>query len=195
MTFFKDTQDTMNHLLSEVRHNADLQKQVVLRDTASGIGTVLSALFIGLAILLLAGFVFFFACVALAHIIGNAMDCMAAGYAIVSGIVLVVLIIVYTCRNRWIKRPIMNVMRNAIGDADNTTPTEELRQQLCDSRQRIAEQMHELKESYNAPASRFDKMARMATLGFRAYEGVRMGRGLMKSFKSVFGGKKKKLRR
>ena len=195
MTFFKDTQETMNHLLSEVRHNADLQKQVVLRDTASGIGTVLSALFIGLAILLLAGFVFFFACVALAHIIGNAMDCMAAGYAIVSGIVLVVLIIVYTCRNRWIKRPIMNVMRNAIGDADNTTPTEELRQQLCDSRQRIAEQMYELKESYNAPASRFDKMARMATLGFRAYEGVRMGRGLMKSFKAVFGGKKKKARR
>lgn len=195
MTFFKDTQDTMIHLLTEVKRNADLQKQVVQRDVANSIGTLLSTLFIGVVVLLLVNTIFFFACVALAHVLGEALGCMAAGYAIVGGGVLVVLCIVYVCRNRWLRRPIMSMVQFSIGNTDSDVPTEELRQQLYDSRENIAKQVRELKESYDAPAGRFEKMARMATLGFRAYEGFRMGRGLLKSFSAVFGGKKKKKRR
>lgn len=195
MTFFRDTQDTMTHLLTEVKHNASLQQQVVQRDVANGIGSLLSALSIGATIFLLANTVLFFACMALAHVLGEAIGCMAAGYAIIGGIVVVFLGVVYACRDRWIKQPIMNVVQRTIGKTASDTPTEELRQQLLDSRQRISDQVQELKDSYEAPASRFEKMARMATLGFRLFEGYRMGQGLMRSIGTVFGGGKRKSRR
>ncbi|MDE5981226.1 MAG: hypothetical protein K2F69_05315 [Bacteroidaceae bacterium] len=195
MTFFKDTQDTLTHLLTEVRHNADLQKQVVQRDVANGIGSLLSALSIGAAILLLANTFLFFACMALAHILGESLGSMAAGYAIMGGIVMMFLGIVYAYRDKWFKRPIMNIVQNTIGKTASNATTEELRQQLSESRQRIGEQMQELRESYEAPTNHFEKMTRMATLGFKLYEGYRLGQGLIKSIGTVFGSKKKKSRR
>lgn len=195
MTFFKDTQDTMTHLLTEVRHNADLQKQVVQRDVANGIGSLLSALSIGAAILLLANTFLFFACMALAHVLGEALSSMAAGYAIMGGIVITFLGIVYACRDKWIKQPIMGIVQNTIGKTTSNATTEELRQQLLESRQRIGEQVQELRESYEAPTNHFEKMTRMATLGFKLYEGYRLGQGLIKSIGAVFGGKKRKSRR
>lgn len=195
MTFFKDTQDTLTHLLTEVRHNAGLQKQVIQRDVANGIGALISTLFIGVAILLLASIIFFFACVALAHVLGDALDCMAVGYAIMGGTAFIIMGIIYACRDKWIRQPIMKMVQDTIGKTAGDTPTEELRQQLYDSRRRIAEQAQGLRETYEAPANRFEKMAWLATLGFKLYEGFRLGRGLMNSVGAVFGGKKRKSRR
>lgn len=195
MIFFKDTQDTMTRLLTEVRRNADLQKQVVQRDAANGIGSLLSALSIGAAILLLANTILFFVCMALAHVLGEALGSMAAGYAIIGGIVAVLLGIVYARRDRWIQQPIMNVVQRTIGKTTSNAPTEELRQQLMESRENIVEQVRELRDSYDAPANRFEKMTHMATMGFKLYEGYRMGQGLVRSVSAVFGGKRKKPRR
>ena len=195
MTFFQDTQDTMTHLLTEVKHNADLQRQVVQRDVANGIGSLLSALSVGATFLLLIAIFLFFVCMALAHLLGEALGSMAAAYAIIGAVVMALLGIVYACRDRWIKQPIMRIAQGTIGKTASDAPTEELKQQLYTSRSRIAEQVQELRESYDAPATRFERMTRMATLGFKLFEGYRLGQGLVRSISAMFGGKRKKYRR
>jgi|SRR6185436_8341838 len=94
--------------IQNVRQYLEAKWDLFLLNTVDKISSAFSSLVTAILIGLFLVFVLFFASVALAFMIGKAVESTIAGFAIVGGIYLLLCIIVYSMRNKWIKFPVIN---------------------------------------------------------------------------------------
>ncbi len=102
--------ESIQKLLLEFKNYYLLQKKFIRLDTAEKLTVILSAVGISLIMLILVAFVFFFGTFAFAIYLGDELNSIPMGFAIVSGINILVLIIFYLNRKRFVVEPLARFM-------------------------------------------------------------------------------------
>ena len=102
--------ESIQKLLLEFKNYYLLQKKFIRLDTAEKLTVILSAVGISLIMLILVAFVFFFGTFAFAIYLGDELNSIPMGFAIVSGINILVLIIFYLNRKRFVVEPLTRFM-------------------------------------------------------------------------------------
>jgi len=189
---FSDTQKQMQDLLLETRSYVNLQKQAMLASTRDKLSVILSKLAIAMVCLLLGGMVLLFFSFFLAYTIGEALGSSALGFLCVTGIVLLLLLIFWMMRSRWVIIPITQLM-NAVFTVDNEElKMDKVTEQLHQSRTRMNDNFQQLLHTNQKPANRVEAVSNFASRAFAIYEGMRIGISAMRAFTSIFGRRRRR---
>lgn len=189
---FAETQKQMQNLLLETREYVGLQKKALLVETRDKLSVLLSSLAIAVVCLLLGGMVLLFFSFFLAYILGQALGNTALGFACVTAFVLLLLIIFWNMRTRWVIRPITSML-HALFTVDNQPLAgEEVTQQLHESQTRMSENFSQLLHTGKAPANKAEAVSSWISRGVAAYEGVRIGISIIRALGNVFGRRRRR---
>lgn len=192
---FNETKQQMQELLSETRAYVGLQKKALLMETRDKLSIILSRLAIAVVCLVLGGMVLLFFSFFLAYIIGQALDNTALGFAIVTAIVLLLLLLFWFMREIWVIRPITSMMYNLFTVNDEPIQSERLKQDLQASKTRMSMGFAQLtNKGGNKSASKVETISSFVGRGFAIYEGVRLTLSVLNIFGYLFGGKKRRRR-
>ena len=192
---FNETKQQMQELLSETRAYVGLQKKALLMETRDKLSIILSRLAIAVVCLVLGGMVLLFFSFFLAYIIGQALDNIALGFAIVTAIVLLLLLLFWFMREIWVIRPITSMMYNLFTVNDEPIQSERLKQDLQASKTRMSMGFAQLtNKGGNKSASKVETISNFVGRGFAIYEGVRLTLSVLNIFGYLFGGKKRRRR-
>lgn len=114
----KNTQSTISELILEAKKYYGLQKDYVRYTAAEQLTRVISTLAI-VAVCFVVGLVIFvFAGLAVVHFLGAAIGNIGLCYAIYAGFLLILLLLFYVNRRRWVMRPLARLFINAIVKTD-----------------------------------------------------------------------------
>jgi len=100
----------IHRLISGVKRYLHLQRDFVMLTLAEKLTVLLTVLLAGGIVLLLAAMVLLFASLAVGAQLGQWLDSASLGYCIVAAFYLVVGIVVWLNRRRWIANPIANFL-------------------------------------------------------------------------------------
>lgn len=192
MIFFEDTQRLMRSLLDEGRHYADLQKMAVKKDVSQGLAHLLSALAVSFVILLLLSIILMFVCVALAFCFGHLLNNTAWGFAIMGAAFCLLLLVVFLKRRAWISLPLHRLVDSTLGNSPEDPTREQLEQALQQSRAQMRNLAGDLSSPTSSASSNLQRLTRIASWGYAAYEGVRMSSAVVSSLVALFGKRKKR---
>lgn len=185
----------MQDLLLETRSYVGLQKKMVLLETRNKLSFILSRLAIAAVCLVLGGMVLLFFSFFLAYIIGQALNNIALGFAIVAAIVLLLLAIFWLMRGQWVVRPISTMMYNLFTVDDAPIEAEDVRQELKESRNRMSMGFAQITNNRgNKTASKAETISNFVGRGFALYEGARIVFTVIRTFGNIFGRKKRRRR-
>ncbi len=195
MLGFSETKQQMQDLLLETRSYVGLQKKMVLLETRNKLSFILSRLAIAAVCLVLGGMVLLFFSFFLAYIIGQALNNIALGFAIVAAIVLLLLAIFWLMRGQWVVRPISTMMYNLFTVDDAPIEAEDVRQELKESRNRMSMSFAQITNNRgNKTASKAETISNFVGRGFALYEGARIVFTVIRTFGNIFGRKKRRRR-
>ena len=189
---FGETKRQMQDLLLEGRSFANLQKKVLLANTRDKLAVILSRLAIAVVCLVLGGMVLLFFSFFLAYILGQAFGNTALGFACVTGLVLLLLLIFWHWRRQWVITPITNMLFNLFVVDDEPLETEKISEELKESSTRISDNFHSLLNPMQEPANRVEAVGSWLSRGLAAYEGLRLGLSVIRAFSSIFGRKRRR---
>ena len=189
---FQETKQQMQDLLLESRSYAVLQKKVILAETRDKLSVILSRLAIAVVCLVLGGLILLFFSFFLAHIIGQALGNTAMGFACVTAFVLLILIIFWYNKDKWIIQPIINMLAATFAVDDEPLETEKISEELKESRARMSEGFNSLLNPTEEPADRIGTMSNWVSRGFAVYEGLRIGLSVIRAFNSIFSRKRRR---
>ena len=192
---FADTQKQMQDLLLETRSYVGLQKKALLAETRDKLSVILSRLAIAVVCLVLGGMLLLFFSFFLAYIIGQAIDNIALGFACVTAFVLLILLVFWHWRTRWIVIPITRLLYQVFTVDSKPLETEQVTEELHESRTRMSNGFNTLLHSGQEPANRVEAVSNWVSRGFAIYEGLRIGLSIVRAFTGVFGGRKRRRRR
>jgi len=102
--------DNLQSLWTEIKHYLELQKQYILMDTAEKLTVLLSAVAVAVLCLTLAAMALFFLLFTLATWIGHIVGNPAIGFLVMGFILLLLTVVVYACRKRWIVQPLSRLV-------------------------------------------------------------------------------------
>ncbi|MBR4757449.1 MAG: hypothetical protein IK084_01435 [Bacteroidaceae bacterium] len=188
---FHDTQRQMQNLLLETRNYVGLQKKALLAETRDKLSLILSQLAIAVVCLVLGSMVLVFFLFFLAYIIGQALGNNAIGFALVAAFVLLLLLCVWFMRKIWIVGPITNMMSRIFMVDNKPLSTEEVTEELKDSRTRMTENYHQLIGGSNRATSKVESISNLIGRGFAIYEGVRIGTSIFRALNMFFNRRRK----
>lgn len=192
---FNETKQQMQDLLSETRAYVGLQKKALLMETRDKLSIILSRLAIAVVCLVLGGMVLLFFSFFLAYIIGQAMDNIALGFAIVSAIVLVLLLVFWMLRGLWVVRPITTMLYNLFTVDEKPIESEAVREELHATKDRMSMGFAQLTNNKGKKtASKVETISNFVGRGFALYEGLRIAFSVFRAFGNVFGSKKRRRR-
>lgn len=97
-------------LFREIKHYLELQKEYVTLEFVSRLIVLLSSLILGLILFLISGVAFIMIAFFLSSLIGDLCCSQTAGYAVVAGFFVLVVILVYLNRRRWITAPVVKFL-------------------------------------------------------------------------------------
>lgn len=192
---FSDTQRQMQDLLLETRSYVGLQKRVVIAETRDKLTVILSRLAIAVVCLVLGGMILLFFSFFLAYIIGQAIGNIALGFACVTAFVLLLLVLFWFMRERWVIQPITTLLANVFTVDEQQLSTEEVNEQLRDSRARMSENFNQLLNPNDKSVDKVENMSNWISRGFAVYEGLRIGLSVVRAFGNIFGHKRRRRRR
>lgn len=192
MIFFEDTQRLMRSLLDEGKHYADLQKMAIKKDVSQGLGHLLSALAVSFVVILLLSIILLFVSVALAFWFGHLLQNTAWGFAIMGAVFCLLLLLVFVKRKAWISQPLHRLVDSTLGTPPEGPTREQLEQELQQSRTQMRSLASNLSSPTSSATSNLQRLTRIASWGYAAYEGVRMSSALVGSLVSLFGGRKRR---
>lgn len=192
MIFFEDTQRVMRSLLDEGKHYADLQKSAIKKDISQGISRLLSALAVSFIVILLLSIILMFVCVALAFWFGSLLKNTAWGFAIMGAFFCLLLLVVYLKRGAWITQSLHHLVESALGNSPDGPTREQLEKEMQDSRSQMQHLASNLSGPVSSTTSNLQRLTRIASWGYVAFEGFRMSSAIVSSFISLFGGRKKR---
>jgi Na+/proline symporter len=189
---FSETKQQMQDLLLEGRSYANLQKKALLAGTRDKLSVILSRLAIAVVCLVLGGMALLFFSFFLAYILGQVLDNTALGFACVTAFVLLLLLIFWHWRTRWVVIPITNMLFNLFVVDDETLETEKISDELKESRTRMSDNFNSLLSPMQEPANRVESLSNWLSRGFAAYEGLRLGISVIRAFTGIFGRKRRR---
>lgn len=192
---FSDTQKQMQDLLLEIRSFVELQKKVLLAETRDKLTYILSRLAIAVVCLVLGGMMLLFFSFFLAYIVGQAIGNIAVGFACVTLLVCLLLIIFWHWRTTWIIIPLTRLLCKVFTVNEQPIEAETAMQELQQSRTRMSDTFNSLVHGSQEPASRVETVSNWVSRGFALYEGLRIGLSVVRAFTGVFGGRKRRRRR
>ena len=192
---FSDTQKQMQNLLLETRSFVELQKKVLLAETRDKLTYILSRLAIAVVCLVLGGMMLLFFSFFLAYIIGQAIGNIAVGFACVTLLVCLLLIIFWHWRTTWIIIPLTRLLSKVFTVNEQPIEAETAMQDLQQSRTRMSNTFNSLIHGSQEPANRVEAVSNWVSRGFALYEGLRIGLSVVRAFTGVFGGRKRRRRR
>lgn len=189
---FSETKQQMQDLLLEGRSYANLQKKALLAGTRDKLSVILSRLAIAVVCLVLGGMALLFFSFFLAYILGQVLDNTALGFACVTAFVLLLLLIFWHWRTKWVVIPITNMLFNLFVVDDETLETEKISDELKESRTRMSDNFNSLLTPMQEPANRVESLSNWLSRGFAAYEGLRLGISVIRAFTGIFGRKRRR---
>ena len=189
---FSETKQQMQDLLLEGRSYANLQKKALLAGTRDKLSVILSRLAIAVVCLVLGGMALLFFSFFLAYILGQVLDNTALGFACVTAFVLLLLLIFWHWRTKWVVIPITNMLFNLFVVDDETLETEKISDELKESRTRMSDNFNSLLSPMQEPANRVESLSNWLSRGFAAYEGLRLGISVIRAITGIFGRKRRR---
>ena len=114
MFAYDKTIDNLQALLTEVKHYVDLQKDYVKLDITHKLTILISALILILGLMILGMIALFYLSFTLAYILEPHVGGLTNSYAIITGSILLIGILVYLLRKRLIIQPLTNFLANLI---------------------------------------------------------------------------------
>lgn len=108
------TIDNLQALLTEVKHYVDLQKDYVKLDITHKLTILISTLILILGLMILGMIALFYLSFTLACILEPHVGGLTNSYAIITGSILLIGILVYLLRKRLIIQPLTNFLANLI---------------------------------------------------------------------------------
>ena len=108
------TIDNLQALLTEVKHYVDLQKDYVKLDITHKLTILISTLILILGLMILGMIALFYLSFTLAYILEPHVGGLTNSYAIITGSILLIGILVYLLRKRLIIQPLTNFLVNLL---------------------------------------------------------------------------------
>ncbi len=187
---FSDTKQQIQDLLLETRNYAGLQKKALLAELRDKLSILLSQLAIAVVCLVLGGMVLLFFSFFLAYILGQAMNNTALGFACVTALVLLMLLVFWHYRTKWVITPITNLLIKLFVVDEEPLQTEQIAGDLKQSRTRLSDNFHQMMSSDGKATNRVESFSNWLSRGLAAYEGLRLGLSVIRAFTSIFGHKR-----
>ena len=106
------TIDNLQSLFAEVKHYVDLQKDYVKLDITHKLTVLLSTLILILVLVVLGMIALLYLSFTLAYVLEPLVGGLTTSYAIITGGILLISILVYVCRKRLIIQPLTNFLAN-----------------------------------------------------------------------------------
>jgi hypothetical protein len=189
---FAETKRQMQDLLLETRSYVGLQKKALLIETRDKLGTLLSRLAIAVVCLILGSLALLFFFFFLAYIVGQALGNVALGFAAVTLLVLLLLLLFWHMRTKWVILPITDMMTNLFTVDDQPLETEKVSEELRESRARMNDNFQQMMHTGERPANRVDAVTSWVSRGVAAYEGLRIGLSVIRAIGTIFGRKRRR---
>ncbi len=189
---FADTQRQMQDLLQESRAFVGLQKKVLIVETRDKLSVILSRLAIAVVCLVLGGMALLFFSFFMAYILGQVIGNTAIGFACVTGFILLLLIIFWHWRTQWVIMPITKMLTSLFTVDEEALSTEQVSEQLHDSRVRMSEGFNQLLNTGNKSTNKAESVSNWVSRAFAAYEGLRIGISVVRAFGNIFGRKRRR---
>ena len=189
---FADTQRQMQDLLQESRAFVGLQKKVLIVETRDKLSVILSRLAIAVVCLVLGGMALLFFSFFMAYILGQVIGNTAIGFACVTGFILLLLIIFWHWRTQWVIMPITKMPTSLFTVDEEPLSTEQVSEQLHDSRVRMSEGFSQLLNTGNKSTNKAESVSNWVSRAFAAYEGLRIGISVVRAFGNIFGRKRRR---
>lgn len=192
MNFFRDTQKSISDLILETREYTGLQVRFMQKEFSDKLTRLLADVALVAVYVLLGGMVLLFLAFAAAYYIGQATGSIALGFACVALAVLCLLLICYLKRQMWIINPITRQVSGIILPSGETLTSEELKQQIVDSKAEISSRLQDLTSPNPKASNNMELFMQWASRGMALYQGFRIGMSLLKVANSLFSKSKKK---
>ena len=189
---FADTQRQMQDLLQESRAFVGLQKKVLIVETRDKLSVILSRLAIAVVCLVLGGMALLFFSFFMAYILGQAIGNTAIGFACVTGFILLLLFVFWHWRTQWVIMPITKMLTNLFTVDEEKLSTEQVSEQLHDSRVRMSEGFSQLLNTGSKTTNKAESVSNWVSRAFAAYEGLRIGISIVRAFGNIFGRKRRR---
>ena len=192
---FAETQKQMQDLILETRSYVGLQKKALLVEIRDKLSVILSRLAIAVVCLVLGGMVLLFFSFFLAYVLGQALGNTALGFACITGLVLLFLIIFWNMRTKWVILPITKMLHELFTVDSQPLAGEQVTEELRESRTRMSENFNQLLHTGKGPANKAEYVSSWVSRGFAAYEGLRIGMSVIRVITGIFGGRRRRRRR
>ena len=108
------TIDNLQELFTEVKHYVNLQKDYVKLDITHKLTVLLSTLILILILVVLGMIALFYLSFTLAYVLEPLVGGLTTSYAIITGGILLIGIVIYWCRQRIIIQPLTNFLANLL---------------------------------------------------------------------------------
>jgi hypothetical protein len=105
--------ESISQLIEEIKHYIGLQKDYVKLDVVEKTVVLLSALILWGLLLVLAAMVLFYFSFAAAYFLSDYIG-FAGGFTIITAFCLLIFILVYAFRKKWIERPLTKFLANLL---------------------------------------------------------------------------------
>ncbi len=103
---------TIGELVAEIKRYFELQKKYVRLEFVSKLVVLLSALILGMIMFLVGAVAFMLLAFCMASLVGDITGSLTIGYASVAMFFMVIAVVVYANRGRWITAPLVNFLGN-----------------------------------------------------------------------------------
>ena len=110
---------TIEELVAEIKNYFELQKKYVGLECVSKLVILLSALILGMIMFLIGTVAFILTAFCMSSLVGDLTGSLTLGYASVAAFFVVLAIVVYVNRSRWITTPIVNFLGNLFLSGNN----------------------------------------------------------------------------
>ncbi len=102
--------DNLQQLFVEIKKYIDLQKEYYTLDLVEKLTTILSAMALYAVLLVLGLIALFYLSFTLIYILAPYVGGLTVSYAIVTCLILILMLIIYINRKRWVVKPLVNFL-------------------------------------------------------------------------------------
>lgn len=114
--------ETLEQLVAEIKRYLELQKRYVALEAVSKLIVLLSALILGMILFLIGAVAFILIAFCLASLVGDLTGSLTLGYAVVAGVFVLLALVVFANRRRWITAPIVSFLGGLFINDDDDEP-------------------------------------------------------------------------
>lgn len=112
--------EAIEKIIIEIKQYIDLQKKYVLLDLTSKVTIILSALILSIILFLIGMMIILFIAIAGGSLLGQWLDNIAVGYGLIALFFIIIAIIIYAKRNKWITNPLTHFFAKLLIDNDHS---------------------------------------------------------------------------